>query len=150
MIRTSFPSTDPGRHRVPDLRLVGLLGRPDVVFHLQARQVVESQKVTQATPGEPAAAGQRDDHVRLELGALDLVRDVPAQPVDVLPVRDGTREVVRQVAHVLVCIFADLRCFEREVDQRETSVARTECERRSREPGTTRESCGSRSGRDNG
>jgi len=101
MIRTSFPSTLP-RHRVADLGLVALLGGADVVFHLQAREVVEPEEVTDTSPREPAASRQRDDHVRLEVGALHRVGDVAAEPVDVLPVGEGAVEVVREIAHTAV------------------------------------------------
>jgi len=66
MMRTSSPLDAPLGHRIADGRLAGFLGGADVVFHLQARQVVQSEEVTETPPREPAAPGQRDDDVRLE------------------------------------------------------------------------------------
>ena len=89
-------------HRIPYLCLVGFVRRPHVVFHLETGEVVEAEKITDAPAREPAAARERDDHVRLKVGAFHRVRDVSTQPVDVLPVGDGTVEIVREVAHTAV------------------------------------------------
>jgi hypothetical protein len=95
-----LPLDAPLGHRVADGGFAGLLGGAHVVFHLQARQVVQPEEVTDTAAGEPATAGEGDDHVGLELGGLHVVGDLPAEVVDVVPVRDGALEVVRQVAHV--------------------------------------------------
>ena len=86
-------------HGVADGGFVGFLGRADVVFHLEARQVVEAEEITETTAGEPAAPSQRDDDVGLEVGGFDLVAHVATEAVDVLPVRDRAVEFIRQIGH---------------------------------------------------
>src|SRR5699024_3098575 len=86
-------------HRIANLGFAGFLRRADVVFHLQTREVIESEEITETAPGEPAAARERDDDLRFELAAFYLVGDGSTAAVDVLPIGYRTRELVGEVCH---------------------------------------------------
>jgi len=99
-------------HGVANLGVGAFRRRADVVFHLQAGEVVQPEEVTATPTGEPATAGQGDDDVGVELRGPDLVGDVPTEAVDVLPVGDGAGKIVREIAHTTDCDGRGVRTYD--------------------------------------
>src|SRR3989304_7831219 len=84
------------RKRIPDGRSTSSVRSAHIMFYLQACKVVKSQEIAQHPACEPAAARQGDYRIRFISGSFDVVRNMPAQVINIVPIRYYALEFIRK------------------------------------------------------
>src|SRR5574341_1235293 len=82
------------RKRIPDRRPAPGVCRTHIMLDLEACQVVQTEEITEHAPCKPSAPCQCYDRIGFVFRFLDIVCDMHAEIINIIPVRYNTFEFI--------------------------------------------------------